>query len=121
MLRSSGPAARPDIQRCIDALLKEDVNFDRTENRTAIRENLVRAAEIQIRDPEQTFDAFSRNVSATGIGLITKDEVAERTVATIKIFGLDGKETSILSECRWCKKYGDKWYLTGWQFISLKR
>lgn len=123
MLRSgnTGPPPKPDIQRAIDAILKEDANFDRTENRSAHRENLVRAVSIESRGLEEVKDGFSRNVSATGVGLITNHEIAEKLVGTLKIERLSGQPTAILSECRWCRPYGENWYLSGWQFINLKR
>lgn len=122
MLRTSGPPAKPDIQRAIDDLLKEDSQFDRNENRSAHRENLVRAVVIQVRDPESIYHAFSRNVSATGIGLITPDEIPERVTAVLEIARLNqSKDVSILADCRWCRPYGENWFISGWQFINLKR
>ena len=76
MLRTSaGPQAKPDIERAIQSIIKENAAFDRTENRSSLRENLVRAVDIVTRDQESPIDAFSRNVSATGIGLITRTEL----------------------------------------------
>lgn len=122
MLRSSGPAPKPDIQRAIEAILKEDATFDRTENRSAHRESLVRAISLEIRDPEETVSGFSRNISATGVGVIHDQEIREKATAVLTIERLgDTKPTILLSECRWCRPYGKKWFLSGWQFISLKR
>ena len=124
MLRSnSGPPAKPDIQQLIDAILKEDAHFDRVENRSSMRESLVRAVLIEIRDSEATIPAFSRNVSATGIGLITSLPIDEKAIAVLSIdrIGSDSRPGAILSECRWCRPYGKNWHLSGWQFVSLKR
>jgi len=121
MLRSSGPPPKPDIQRVIDAILKKDATFDRTENRTAHRESLVRAITLEIRDSEETIVGFSRNISATGVGIIQDQEIAEKSTAVLSIERLGNQEPAkILSECRWCKPYGN-WFLSGWQFINLKR
>ncbi|MFK7767569.1 MAG: PilZ domain-containing protein [Mariniblastus sp.] len=123
MLRTAqtGPPPKPDIKRAIDGILKEDLNFDRNENRSAHRENLVRPIQIEIRDPEKTVNGFSRNVSATGIGVITSHPIDNNSIGLLKIGGLSNNDTSILSECRWCKPYGEGWYISGWQFINLKR
>ena len=124
MLRTSnaGPPAKPDIQRAVDKLLKDDTNFDRNENRSAHRENLVRAVDIEIRDPQATISAFSRNISATGIGVITKESLVGNPVAVLTIAGLGEKDdVTILAECRWCRAYGKEWFISGWQFINLKR
>jgi hypothetical protein len=121
MLRTSGPPAIPEIQRAVDGLLSEDSNFDRLENRSAHRDNLVRPVNIEFRDSNATISAFSRNVSATGIGVITNQPIDDKSAAVLQITRLHDSEVSILAECRWCKPYGKNWYISGWQFISLKR
>jgi len=124
MLRSnSGPPAKPEIQRVIDAILKEDAHFDRIENRSAMRESLVRAVLVELRETELSIPAFSRNVSTTGIGLITNQPFDEKAIAVLTIdrIGKDSRPAAILSECRWCRPYGENWHLSGWQFINLKR
>lgn len=121
MLRSATGPVKPDIQKAVDELLREETNFDRCENRSAIRDHLVRPVSLFIRETESRIDAFSRNISATGIGLITNQQVAERTVAIVDVERLHGPVVSILAECRWCKAYGENWYFSGWQFINLKR
>lgn len=121
MLRTDSGPVKPDIQRVVDELMREDTHFDRNENRSAIREHLVRPVVIEIRETEQVISAFSRNISATGIGLITDQEIPERSVAVITIQRLHGPDIKILAECRWSKGYGEKWKFSGWQFINLKR
>ena len=119
--RTNGPQAKPDIQRAIDSLLKEGSNFDKIENRSAHREHLVRPVKLEIRDLEEVICGFSRNVSATGIGVVSSVSFSAQTVAVLKIAQLTGGETPILAECRWSKPYGDHWHISGWQFINLKR
>jgi hypothetical protein len=121
MLRTSDPSANPDIQRTIQELLQENANFDRTENRSAHRDHLVRPVEVQSKDGVEIASAFSRNISATGIGLITPEPVDERTVGVLRITRLKGNDVNVIAECRWCKPYGVNWYLSGWQFLNLKR
>ncbi|MEL7498669.1 MAG: PilZ domain-containing protein [Planctomycetota bacterium] len=121
MLRTATGPVKPDIQRAVEELLRENSNFDRSENRSAIRDSLVRPVIIEYRDSEETVAAFSRNISATGIGLITNEPVTNKKVAVIRVNRLHGTDVSILAECRWCKAYGEEWYFSGWQFISLKR
>ncbi len=121
MLRTSGPSANPEIQRTVQELLQENANFDRNENRSAHRDHLVRPVEFQSRDGGEIVAAFSRNISATGIGLITQEPVTEHTVSVLKITRLKGNDVIIIAECRWCKPYGENWFLSGWQFLNLKR
>jgi hypothetical protein len=121
MLRTSGPPVNPELQRAIEGLLSEDSNFDRTEHRSAHRDHLVRSVDVKLRDCGTAIAAFSRNVSANGIGLITHESISDRTFAVLTISKLTGNDVSILAECRWCKPYGRNWHLSGWQFINLKR
>ena len=122
MLRTSESPANPEIKRAVDNLLLEDSNFDRTENRSAHRQHLVRPVDVLLRESGESVSAFSRNVSATGIGIITHQPIDDGTVAVLTIarLALD-HDTTILAECRWCKPYGENWFITGWQFIGLKR
>lgn len=122
MMRTTpGSSANPEIQRVIEALLREDTNFDRTENRSAHRDHLVRPVIINLREGDAAITAFSRNVSASGIGLITDTPIDDRTVADLEIIKLEGSSETIIAECRWSKVYGLNWHLSGWQFINLKR
>lgn len=122
MLRTdNGPPTKPDIQRAVDRLLSEDSQFDRNENRSWCRENLVRSVSITIRGEEETISAFSRNISAAGIGVISNEPIAEKSTAAMTIAGLSDNDMTILAECRWCKQYGENWFLSGWQFVNLIR
>ncbi len=120
MLRNSGPPAKPDIRKAIEKLLTADTNFDRYENRSVHRESFVRAVEIELRDTKKIVHAFSRNISAAGIGVITHEKLDTEAMAVLYIASLDDEETQILAQCRWCKPFGAKWFLSGWQFISLQ-
>lgn len=119
MLRSAAQSISTDLDDLVEDLLRDDSDFDRTENRSAHREHLVLPLTVKLRDPDQELSAFSRNISQAGIGLITQDEVREDANAFLVIERLDGRESRVLARCRWCKSYGKSWYLSGWQFMSL--
>jgi hypothetical protein len=119
MLRISNGPAKPDILCAINELLHEDSQFDRNEDRSAMRENLVRPITIEDRESGEKIAAFSRNASASGIGLITNLPIPERRVAVLCIERLYGPDTFMLAVCRWCKSYGKNWHFSGWQFINL--
>lgn len=121
MLRAAEANAKPDIKRVVDDLLLENTNYDRNENRSAHREYLVRAVTVELRDSDQKFNAFSRNISPLGMGIITDQPVPERAVALLKISRIHGPDVMLLADCRWCKSYGQNWHLSGWQFLSLRR
>ena len=80
MRSSIGQAATPEIESIVQDLLREDTVYDNSENRTAHRENLVRPVKITVRRPgDDVLTAFSRNISASGIGLITDHPIAPDT------------------------------------------
>ena len=62
--------------------------------------------------------AFSRDLSAGGIGLIQARPIDTGTVANLEIRAT-GAPVFVRSEVRWCRAYGSGWHLTGWQFITL--
>ena len=121
MMKASAGRSNPQIAQVVNALLTEDSNFDRHENRSAHREHLVRPIKVEIREPEQIINAFSRNISTSGIGIISDTDVAIGTVAVLEIGRLKCPSQKILAECRWSRSYGDNWFISGWQFISLRR
>ncbi len=119
MLRLSGTAPNMDVENCVRDLLEEDAFYDRTENRSSHREHLVRPVSLQIRGSQEQMIAFSRNVSAAGIGLITDKVIPERTVAVLIVESLKSGPVKFLAECRWCRSYGRNWKISGWQFINV--
>ena len=82
----------------------------------------MRSVIVEVRRPtELTVDGFSRNISASGIGLITKAAIEDRANALLTIERLRGQPYKVLAECRWCRPYGANWHISGWQFMMLKR
>ena len=120
MLRTNYQSISSDIDQMVEGFLREDIEYQRTENRTSHRESLVRRVVIDYGSGKGTIDAFSRNISNTGIGVITDEFISDRSTATLTIERLDGTSVKILAECRWCKPYGKKWQISGWQFLNLR-
>lgn len=119
--QNNGPTAKPDVKRAVEKLLVADANFDRYENRTAHRKNLVRPVHIELRETGESVQAFSRNISSTGIGLITHQPLDPNLIAVLSVMSLEGENVEFLAESRWCKSFGDQWFFSGWQFVCLKR
>ena len=121
MLRSIGNSPSPEIESIVKGLLKEDSDYDRHESRSAHRESLVRAVTIEVRRPKEiVLSAFSRNISGSGIGLITDEKIADSSTAVLTIEPLKDRPSKILAECRWCKPYGKNWFISGWLFMMVK-
>ena len=121
MMRTTGRAANPEIERVVNRLIAEDTQYDQRENRSSLRHKFIRAVDLQLRESGRDLTAFSRNLSADGIGVITNEFVPEGEMAVISIAQLGPGKVLLLGKCKWCKSYGDNWFLSGWQFINLKR
>jgi len=118
MLNSSMSAANPIVERLMKELLQEDFQYVQNERRSIVREHFVRPVTITLINQE-SFSAFSRNFSPEGIGLISDRPVKEKDTAKLGVYRLKGKPAVIVAECRWCKPYGESWYLSGWHFVKV--
>ena len=118
---SSGCAVCPQIERMIQDILKEDARFER-DLRSVHRERLVCPVEIKLDGLAEKLSAFSRNISSKGVSLVTDFAIEERANATLEIHRLNEKGgNKIVAECRWCKPFGDKYWISGWQFKHVPR
>lgn len=118
MLRTARRSINGDIDCLVDNLLREDVDFERTENRSAHREHFVRSVYVALKGREKPLHAFSKNISTLGIGLITGEEIPTESAA-LTIEAIKGPDTHIMAECRWCKPFGKNWFVSGWQFVTI--
>jgi len=121
MQRTSMVRANPEIERMVKDLLAADASFDRHEARSVHRDQLVRHLRLEFSETGQRLEAFSRNISTAGIGVITSQAIPSGVIAVMEIVRLKGASAKIIAECRWCKSYGENWFISGWQFRSIKR
>jgi hypothetical protein len=109
------------LKRVVDRLLKEDESCEH-ERRSVHRTPLVRPVTVLVAgDEERKLLGFSKNISPLGIGLILEAPLAVETIAKLSIHSLINRPVHIRSEVRWCKPFGNDWYLTGWRFITEVR
>ncbi|MCC9603571.1 PilZ domain-containing protein [Stieleria sp. JC731] len=120
MLRLSGSAPNQDVENAVRDMLDEDAIYD-NENRNAYREHLVRPVTLAVRGERESLSAFSRNVSASGIGLVTDTVVHEGATAVLTVESLKNGPLKLLAQCRWCRPFGKNWMISGWQFINVHR
>lgn len=122
MLRSGTSTGNPEFKRVVDSLLLSVSNFDRYENRSAIRQGLVVPVTVQFSNEDVEMTGFTRNISNSGVGLLLPEPCKEGDRAVITMERTDGKGSySVLSECRWCKPFGESWLFSGWKFISVQK
>ena len=102
----------------IQQLLKENEAELLRERRSADRKPFARPVLIATgKNHEDVQEAFSRDISPVGIGLITRAVWQEGTLAVLIIHSLGKKRVRVTAEVRWCQAYGDGWYITGWAFV----
>ena len=63
--------------------------------------------------------AFSKDLSNLGIGVISETPFPEKSFAILAIHSIGGHPVYVKSEVRWSDTFGKGWYLTGWKFHSL--
>ena len=119
MIKQAVVSSNPDVERLIREMLAENSRYER-ELRSVHRENLVFPVTIVLPEGKQPIHGFSRNVSVTGVCILSDTEVISGIYATLEIYRLQKPDPSlVLSECRWCRPFGDKYYASGWQFSNL--
>ncbi len=102
----------------IDRLLSEVQRSRLAERRTEPRHVFVRPVQIHLQQgPPLT--AFSKDISAHGIGIICNVALSVGSFATLEIHSTQGAPVNVKSEVRWCDPYGKGWFLVGWKFIAI--
>lgn len=120
MLRQAIPNSNPLIQRIVDDLFLEDRRKEQLDRRAATREAFCRPVEIRVQELSRTISGITSNLSALGIGIITSEEIPECT-AKIEVFTERAVASPILSELRWCRPFGNGWFVSGWKFVQVAR
>jgi hypothetical protein len=120
-MRSSTQAANPELDELVKDILREDSQWDRTENRSVHRDSLVRPVMVQFKDGSPSMYGFTKNISTSGVGVICEKPVAENTFAYLTIDRIRVPIATVFAECVWCKKYVGRWYMSGWRFIKVQR
>ena len=119
MLVSAQPV-NDNIARLVDRLIKEEQRYEQ-DKRSVHRTPFVRPVTIYLSDDGGEIAAFSKNISAGGIGLLISQPIEAEAKAKLEIHALRGAPLRMLSESRWCHEFGNGWYLSGWRFINELR
>lgn len=108
-LRSFGNALHP--------LLVEARANDQREDRWGIRYPFFRSVSITNAEGD-LIPAFSRDISASGIGLLHNIELPPGMVE-VRIRSTKGYIVTVQTRIFWCQSSGEGWYISGGQFISI--
>jgi len=106
------------MQEEINRLLAEIQRARLSDRRTESRHAFVRPVKIHF-PHGPTLNAFSKDLSAQGIGVVCETSVQTGSLAMLEIHSLQGAAVILKSEVRWCDQYGQDWFLVGWKFIAL--
>ena len=121
MIRQAVPSSNPVIQKIVDDLFAEDRRSQQADRRAVNRVLFCRPVQIRARDWKHTISGITNNLSAIGVGIITLEAIPEFSSAKIDIFSETVRQSTILSELRWCKPFGNGWFVSGWKFVQVVR
>lgn len=108
------------MQAELDQLMTEIQRGKMRERRSECREPCVRPVSIYFGDDE-LLTAFSKNVSRQGIAIVSSRCWERGDTAIVRVHSLERCPVCFRCEVRWCEKYGDDWFLTGWKFLAATR
>ena len=108
------------MKETVSRLLRENQQQLLRERRSVQRSHFVRPVSIDL-SPRQAerVNAFSRDLSGIGIGLVCDSELDVGTIATLEIHSISGPPVRLRSDVRWCNPFGRGWYVTGWRFLKI--
>ncbi|HEX3727237.1 MAG TPA: PilZ domain-containing protein [Pirellulales bacterium] len=93
---------------------KTDLMGDR---RADVRLAFFRPVTIQLDDGERV-DAFSRELSASGIGLVHNISLPPGPLELV-ISAEQGYSVRVRTDILWCQECGQGWFISGGQFIGV--
>ncbi len=115
MPQQTGPVG---LQKIVHALLDE-AREGADERRTEKRESFFQPITLVLeKDQRRQFSCFSRDISATGIGLLHYMAVEPGEVV-LKIPSKTCGDVRIRGEIVWCRPCGEGWYLSGARFVEV--
>lgn len=122
MLKSQNHVdAKQEFVHLVNKMLSEKVEFDR-EMRSHHREPIVRPVVVKYEaDSSDEHHCVTRNISAAGICLISQFAFPERQSAILELYQLKGLPVDVLAECRWTRPFGPDYWMSGWQFVTIKK
>ena len=120
MLTSTSQYVSPEVERLINQVIVDDARYDR-DLRSVHREKVVLPVNLKFMNGLPSISAFSRNLSVSGACLITRQLIELDTTVMLQIYRLDGRTSQVVAECKWCKPFGQEYWMSGWQFLRLPK
>lgn len=112
-----------DVKSLVTQLLSEGDLFHRLkgtrEGRSDVRREFARIAELVMEDGS-TISGYTRDISTSGVGLITESPVNPLSKAIIRIQSLSPDVTAqFIADCVWCSDTGVGGICSGWKFTRV--
>lgn len=104
--------AGPDLVDLLEQIRMDQQGFE-TECRNAHREPVVMPVEIESSVDDTGVEAFTRNVSSEGLCIIAPQPFSPTSQAKIRLAS-ESVPHSVVSTCRWNKKFGLSYWISGW-------
>ncbi len=108
--------ASPRIQRVLEKLRLDEECYN-SELRTSEREKLVFPVRMSTPDGTTALDAFSRDASSNGLGLIAPQPFSPGARMNFEL-QLGDSKPRVQMECAWCGKFGDAFWSSGWKLTE---
>ena len=100
-------------------LLLEDARKASRRQREKLREPFFSPVRLCFDDyEEQTFTAFTRDISSKGIGLLHCMKIMPGELTVIARMR-DGHEIRLRTDIAWCLNCGEGWYISGGEFVGV--
>jgi hypothetical protein len=103
--------------KAIYQLLVEAQSKENKDRRRDVRYAFFRPVTIEVDDGHR-YSAFSREISASGIGLIHNVELPEGEVE-ITVSSEQGYSIRVRTKIVWCQSCGEGWYISGGRFAGI--
>ena len=109
------------LKAIVARLVGEDRQYCVKERRSVARQAFFRPATLLLgRTQGEPQNAFVRDISENGIGLVHDFKILPGRIGNIAIHRLWDDPIIFRSEIRWCESWGSGWFMSGWQIVSLE-
>jgi hypothetical protein len=117
MATKMGKIQESSAGKAIYQLIVEARSKENKDRRCDVRHAFFRPVSIEVDDGHQ-YSAFSREISASGIGLIHNVELPDGDVE-ITISSEQGYSIRVRINIMWCQPCGEGWYISGGKFVGI--
>ena len=103
--------------RAIYQLIVEAQHNEKKDRRSEVRFAFFRPVSI-LTDDGHRYSAFSREISASGVGLIHNMNLPHGEVE-VSISHEQGYSIRVRTQIVWCRPCGEGWYISGGRFVGV--